>query len=181
MCDPVVTPIALATSAALSAAGSIAKGNATASADRYNANVADLNSKQQTQNATWAAQAGDQQAAMSQQKTRATVGAITANQAASGIETNTGSAVAVRAGAAENGMLDAMTIRSNAARQAYGYQVQAASDKAQASQDRSEASDAETAGYIGAGSSVLGAAANPNANWSSLSSGGSSGGTIILS
>lgn len=141
------------------ALGSIAQGKQQAASDKYNAQVAENNAKIATQNATLAGQEGAANAAIEQQKTRATVGAIKSAQAANNVDVNTRSAVDVRSSAAELGELNAITIRSNAAKQAYGFQTQAASDTAQAQLDREQAKYAKEAGYVKAGTTVLGEAA----------------------
>lgn len=56
---------------------------------------------------------------------RRTIGAQRARLAASGVEINDGSALDVQADTARLGELDALTIRNNAAREAWGYRVQA--------------------------------------------------------
>lgn len=143
----------------MQALGSIAQGNAAAKSANYNAAIASNNAQIATNNATLAAQQGAANAGIEQQKTRATVGAIKAAQAANGVDVNKGSAVDVRSSAAELGELNAITIRSNAARSAYGYQTQAASDQAQAQLDRQQGKYAKQAGYVKAGTSILGDAA----------------------
>lgn len=135
--------------------GQMMQGQAQAKSDKYNAQIAANNEQQAENNATRAGQAGEQQAAMSEMKTRATVGAIAANQGAAGIDINKGSAVDVRSSATENGELDALTIRSNAAQEAYGYKVQGANFQAQSQLDTSKAGYDANAGYIGAGSTLL--------------------------
>ena len=141
---------------ALGAVGAITSMGGRAAASDYSSVIAAQNAQIAKQQADLAGAAGDQQVAMQQAKTRATVGAIKAAQAASGIDVNTGSAVDVRSSAAELGQLDAISIRSNAARTAYGYQTQSASDLAQSQLDRFEAKNDRTAGYLNAGTSVLG-------------------------
>lgn len=143
-------------SAVIGGIGAISQGQAASASANYNAQVAANNAKIAQQNATWAAQQGETQAATQEAKTRATVGAEKAAQAASGIDVNSGSAVDVRSSAAALGELNALTVRSNAARQAYGYQTQAASDTGQAALDKSQASSASEAGFLNAGTTVLG-------------------------
>jgi len=138
------------------AVGAYQQGQAEAGAARYNAALAKENAAVAQQNAVIASQSGEQQAAMQEQRTRATVGAIKAGQAASGIDVSTGSAVDVRSSAAELGELDALTVRSNAAREAFGYTQQAAGMKAQSALDEYQAETAATAGEIGAASTLLG-------------------------
>lgn len=146
--------------AGVSAIGSISQAHATAASDQYQAQVADNNSIIASQNATATQAAGDIAAQNSGLKTRAALGAQTAAIGANGVDVNTGSAAAVRQGTAQTGYLDALTIRSNAARQAYGYETQAVSDVAQADLDRKGASNASTAGDIGAATSLLSGASS---------------------
>lgn len=93
---------------------------------------------------------------MQERKTRALVGSEETNTAASGLEINSGSAVDVRASSSELGMLDAINIRSQATREAYGYGTQASSFKGQADVSRAEGEAGESAGVINAGSTFLG-------------------------
>lgn len=153
--------------------GSMQQASAQKSAANYQSAIAANNAKIASDNATRAGQAGEAQAAQVQQETRAKVGAIKAAQAANGVNVNTGSAVDVQSSAAELGELNAITLRSNAARQAYGYQTQEASYDAQSGLDKSTASNAETAGYLNAGSTFLsgaGSAAQNYANYRTKSS-----------
>jgi metal-dependent amidase/aminoacylase/carboxypeptidase family protein len=139
--------------------------SAQSSAAKFNSEVAAENATLANQQATTAIQAGEQQAAMSQQKTRATVGAIEAGQAAGNIDVNSGSAVDVRSSASELGELDALTVRSNAARTAFGYETQAAADTGQSQLENYESDAATTAGDIGAGSSLLGGLSSAGTNY----------------
>lgn len=136
--------------------GSMAQGNAAAQSAKYNAQVQMNNAEMAKRNATLASQEGAENAAIKQQETRAKVGAIKAAQAANGIDVNTGSAVDVRSSASELGMLDAISIRSNATRKAYGYQTDASDATAQAQLDKQQGKSAATAGYIEAGGTLLG-------------------------
>lgn len=140
----------------LSALGSITSGQAASKSAKYNAAVAANNAQTAQNNATLAGQEGAANANIEQQKTRANVGEIKAAQAANGVNVNKGSAVDVQSSAAELGELNAINIRSNAARSAYGYQTQAASDKAQSELDKQEASFDSTAGLEKAGTTLLG-------------------------
>jgi hypothetical protein len=68
---------------------------------------------------------GDIEAARENLKTQQTIGALRAQQGASGVDVASGSSAAVRAGVAGVGAIDELTIRNNAARQAWGYTTQA--------------------------------------------------------
>lgn len=153
--------IALATavgSTALSAYGAYEQGQASKAAAGYNAQLAANNAKVAQQNAAYAGAEGDVNAGNEGMKTRATVGAITANQGASGVRLDSGSSVATRESAAKVGMLNQQTIRSNAARTAYGYQTQAANATAQGQLYNYESKMANQSSYINAGSTILGGA-----------------------
>ena len=150
--------VAVATSAAgaaTSAMGAIKQGNAAQAAADYNAQIAGMNAVNNKNNAERAAAAGEQNAAQAELKGRAAVGAIRAAQAANNVDVNTGSAVDVRSSAAETGQLNALTIRNNAAREAWGYQNQAASNTAQASLDTMQGQAAQDAASITATSDLL--------------------------
>lgn len=60
------------------------------------------------------------------------MGAIKAAEAAGNVDVNSGSAVDVQSSAAALGELNAITIRGNAAKEAYGYETQSTSFENQA-------------------------------------------------
>lgn len=162
----------------MSAVGQIQAGNAAKKAGDYNATVQQNNATISKQNATYAGQEGEQNVATEQQKTRQQVSAMLANQAASGVDVNSGSAVDVRASQEEVGMLDASNIRANAARAAYGYQTQAYNFEQQAVLDKEQGKQAKKAAYIGAATSLLGAATSTSKYSSWQSSKGLQGPTL---
>jgi hypothetical protein len=140
--------------------GSEESAAASSEAATYQSQVAANNATIATQNAQYATAAGEAQVTQSQLKTAATVGAIKTNQAASGLDVNSGSNVDVQSSAKELGELDALTIRNAAARQAYGYQVQSTSDVASGQLLQMQAGQDMTAGMYGVGSSILGGASS---------------------
>lgn len=154
--------------AGVQALGSIQQGYAASNAGKYAAGV-DLNNAQiMRENATYAGQKGAAAVEAESLKTRARVGGILAEQGASGVDVHGESARNVRASAAEVGALNALNIRSNAAREAYGYEVKATEATEQAKIDKMQAHQAKIAGYTKAATTILGAAADPNADWSGL-------------
>jgi len=159
-------------SGAAGAYGAIQSAEAQAASDRFNAQVADINAKQAERNAQLTSEAGNAEVAMQGRKNKATVGSIKANQAGSGISVNDGSALDVRTSAAELGQLDALTIRSNATKEAYSYGVQQTSFENQSNLENFSADAAEKAGAIGAGSTLLGAASEGFANYAKYKSAG---------
>jgi hypothetical protein len=144
-------------------------GEASAAANAYKAQVATNNAEIARRNAISDAQAGDTAAFNQGLKTRAKVGAEKAQQGASGIDVNTGSAADVRKGTQQLGMLDALTIRSNAARKAYGDLVESTSDTAQSQLDTMAGQQASEAGEIGAVGSLLSGASSLAGNWGKYS------------
>lgn len=159
---------ASALSGVTGAVGAAQSANAQRQAANYQAQVAKQQSDIANQQAQQTAAAGE--AATEQQglKTRATVGAVTANEAASGVDVNSGSALDTRLSAADVGELNALTTRSNYARQAYGYQTGAVASEAQSGLYRAEASQAPIGGALSATGSLLSgasSAANQYARW----------------
>lgn len=150
--------IAAAAAAGVEAIGQIQQSRAAAASAGYNAKVAQNNAQIATQNAAFAGGEGEQQAGVEGLKTKATYGGTLARQGASGIDIKSPSFQNVLTSEAELGKVNAMNIRSNAARQAYGYQTQATSDLAQAQLDRAQQKYAKRAGYINAASTIIGGA-----------------------
>lgn len=182
-----VDPISLAMMGAaiggglVKAGGAMAAGDAANNAAMYRAQVAENNAKIAEQNVQWAEQAGAAKEGMQNMKTAQTVGGIKTAQGASGVNLDTGSAADVRAAAAALGELDALTIRSNTAREAYGYRVQGQSDKAQAELDRMQGAEAQRAGKVSALSSLLESASSVGGKYASwkLGAGASTAGSSI--
>jgi hypothetical protein len=117
-----------------SAGGALLTGFAQGASYSYQAALAKMNAKLDLQNADYSRQVGEDQSAVAGLRGAQTQGKIKAAQGSSGLDVNSGSAVDVRAGQQKMTELDIATIRSNAARDAYNWQVKAAGDSAQASQ-----------------------------------------------
>lgn len=163
--DPVSLAVIGGVGAAVSAGGQLASGQATSEAYAYKAQVAANNAAIARQKGVQDIQAGEIAAVNQGLKTRAKVGSQKAQQGAAGVDVNTGSAADVRAGTEELGMLDALTIRSNAANKAWSDEVQAQSDTAQGQLDTMAGEQAETAGYIGAAGTLLSGASTVGGNY----------------
>ena len=167
MCIPVAAMAAISAVASLAggvvgAAGSIENANMQSQIARNNANTALLN-------ANFATQEGDIKAQDQGLKTAQTVGKIKSAFGASGVDPNSGSAADVSAAASSAGMTDAQTIRSDAARQAWGYTTQSTNFDNQAAVDTA-------GGTFGALTSLLSGASSAGSTWSKFGStgGGSS-------
>ena len=153
MCDPASAAlIANGVGAGVQAYGS-------ESAAKYQAAVANNNAAVAKQNAQYAIDVGNTQMQAKQQQTASMIGSERAMYGAAGVEDNSGSAVRVQSDTARLGAIDAATIKNNAARQAYGYQVQAAGFQGQASMD-------QAAGNLNAFSSIIGGASSIGSKWS---------------
>ena len=169
MADPATLGAAsLGTSAGgslLSAFGAISKGQSESQMYSYQAQVAQLNSKIAEQNRDYALASGEQEAGRYGMKARQEAGSIRAQQGASGIAVNSGSAVDVQESQAQIAKMDLGTIRNNAARVAYGYSVEAASQTNQATLYGMAASNASKAGNISSLASLLSGASSVSSKW----------------
>jgi hypothetical protein len=176
---PVISAVAGIAGAGVSAYGAIKQGQSASDAYAYKAQVAANNAAIGRQRAVQEIQAGEIAAVNQGLKTRAKVASEKAQQGAAGIDVNTGSAAMVREGTAELGMLDALTIRSNAAKKAWAAQVDATSSEAQAQLDRAAGENAETSGYINAAGSLLSGASTVGGSYAKWQTnyGGTSGGS----
>lgn len=128
---------------------------ATSASDLYQAQVAANNAVIARRNASMEMKSGEIAAQNFGLQARAKIGSGVAGQGASGVDANTGSFAAVRAGADQMSMLDALTIRSDAARRAYGYQVQGTNFTAQSQLDTMSAANAVQAGDIASEGSLI--------------------------
>lgn len=151
-------PLLTLGSGATQAIGQYQQGHAAAQAAKYNAAMAEQNAKIQDQNAVIAGQAGAAQVGMQQRQTRAMVGDTVANEGASGVDVNSGSSTNVVGSESSLGMLDALTVRSNATKEAYGYTTQAANERAEGELDKYKAKKTEQGALWGAAGTLLGSA-----------------------
>ena len=148
----VLTALAIG-SLAVSAYGAIRQGKALKEAGKreneaaqsqaeivdYNADVADVQAKD-------AIARGQEEEDRYRQGVRTLIGSQRAGFAAQGVDVTQGSAVDVVADTAYLGELDALTIETNAGREAWGYQVQAADLRKRAEVTRKTGINAEKAG-----------------------------------
>lgn len=180
MADP-FTLMAISTAATVAgggvaAYGAAAKGSADQAMYGYQAGVAQLNARIAKQNADYTREAGGTAAYQSGLKTGQVVGQQKVAQSASGINVNTGSAAKVRADTLELGQLDQSTIRTNYAKKAYGYEVEAATKEAEAGADLVAGSQAKKAANINVASSILGTVSSVSSKWMQGSQAGMFGG-----
>ena len=159
MCDPVTIGVAMAGSSALAAYGQIQAGQAAKQAGDYNSAVARNNEIIANRQAEDAIKRGDIAADEQRRKVARIGGAQKAAIGASGVALDSGTALDIFGDTAAFGELDALTIKSNATREAYGYQVQGMNFAADAAMQRVRGNNAQRASYIQAGSTLLGGAA----------------------
>lgn len=164
--DPVSIGLA-AVGTGISAFGKYEEGQSKAANASYQSAVAANNAKIAAADATLDIQAGEVAAVNKGLQTRARVGQQKAAQGAAGIDVNSGSAVDVRAGTEEIGLLDALTVRSDASKRAYAKEVEATSDTAQSQLLTAEASQDETAGDLGSLGTLLSGASTVGKSWAS--------------
>jgi len=117
--------IATGLSIGLTAGQTISSVAATKDQARFQANVANANASMEDMKAEDAIRRGDKEAAALRIQTKKLAGAQRAAYAGQGVDINTGSAGEVQAESQTMGALDAITIKNNAWREAWGYRVQA--------------------------------------------------------
>lgn len=164
MCEPttlmMMATVATIGSTVLSAAGQVQQGNAQAQAGQYNAQVADMNATMAETRAKDALARGAVEEQQKRAQTAQLMGRQRAAMAANGVDLTFGSPLDTIVDTAIMGELDAMTIRQNAGREADDYRMQAWNARADAGLSRSNAKSAKTGGYLAAGGTVLGGAAD---------------------
>jgi len=123
--------------------------------EQYLAAVSKMNQQIALQNANYERDKGEVEASAQGMQDRYARGATLASQAASGIDVNSGSSTAVRESMVELSQYNQALIRANAAKVAYGYDVEATQHEAQAAihtmtaaLDTAQAQNATTAAGI---------------------------------
>ena len=148
------TSIALAglqaVGAGLSAYGQYEAGQAGAKINLFNARVAVF----QALNAVERGQRNESRLRLA---VRGIIGAQRSAFAAAGVDVNTGSAAEIQADTAALGEQDALTIRNNAALEAWGYRTQAEISRYQAKVQKRAATFGVISTILGSGADILGA------------------------
>jgi hypothetical protein len=135
---------------------------------QYQASVARMNQALMEQNAQRAEQQGEADAERQDLKTAQLMGSQRAALAAQGGDVNAGSDLDILGDTARAGKLDELAIRSNAARQAYGFRVQGAGLGSQAGLYSAQAGNAYSPLStlpFSIGSSLLGSASSLGDKW----------------
>lgn len=148
-------PIAIAALPYVQAAATLAAAGGAMVAHQYQAKVAANNAAVARQNAVWAGQFGEIEANKASLQTRAEMGLERAKTAASGIDPNSGSAATVSGAQDMLGKFNALTIRSNAEREAYGFESKAKGFEADSTLNKMKSYFDPIEGISGAGSTFL--------------------------
>ena len=157
--------IAAEVSLAAAAASTTAQAVSAQQQASYQRAVAQNNQNIANANATLVTEDAEQKAQAKQRATQQLIGRERAAAGASGIDPNTGSPAKIQSDTAELGELDTLTIRNNAAREAWNFRNQAAAFGMEASQ-------ATTAGNLETFSSLIGGASSVSGKWSQYKSEG---------
>lgn len=169
MCD--LTMALMIGSTVMGAAGQIQQGQATAKANRYNAQIQEMNATLAERRAKDTIERGKVEEQRKRQEVARIKGAQTAAMAANGVDVGFGSPLDTLVDTAVMGELDALTIRTNSYREAYDHRVDAVNKRAGASLSRMNAKSAETGGWLSAAGTVLGGGANAYKQYKSTSIG----------
>lgn len=153
--------------AGVNAIGSIAQGAAAAKEAQYQAAIARNNAVIARKNATYSLVKGQREEQSYRIRGAALISALRARFGASGAEVNIGSPVQVTSGAVMIQELDALTIRNNAAREAWNYEVEARNFEAQSELNEMQADNAMMSGVIGAASSLVQGVSSVSPKWGS--------------
>lgn len=172
--------VASGLSAVGGAVGSVMQGRQQAGQANYQAAVARNNAILADRNAKLAIQAGDVKEQAKRRETAGLIGAQRAAYAAHGVDVNVGSPVDIQSDTAMLGELDALTIRNNAQREAYGYKIQGDSAGAEAGLFGQQAQGDMLAGWVGSVGSLIGGASSVGDKWLTYQSAGGAGGSPLM-
>ncbi len=145
---------------AVGGASALYTADANAKASTYNAQVAEMNAVLSERRAKDAEERGRREEQAKRAQVADLQGRQRAAMAANGVDLSFGSPLDTLVDTAYLGELDALTIRRNAAHEAYDYRVDAVNGRADAALSRANASNAMTAGYLDAAGTVLGGASS---------------------
>ena len=154
MCEP--TTIAYGVAAVLAVAGGVQTARAQRAAGEAQAQADEANARIGQQQAEQARQIGNMEEERQMRRVRAAVATQRATQAANGLDVNSGTALDLQAETAGFGTADALNLRSNAIRQAWGFEVGAVNDINSASAARAAGSNAATGTMLTTASQVAG-------------------------
>lgn len=159
-------PLALtAASGGLAAYGQIQEGNQASDMYKYQAQVAKNNAELAKDAAKDAEIRGENAAQQTRLRTRQVIGNYRASAAARGVEVDSGSALDTTVDLAGIGELDALLIKDNATREAWGYNNQAIQFQDNAKLDKKASVNVKRAAGTAAFGTLLGTGSSVAARW----------------
>lgn len=172
MCDPATLAVASLTlgavSAGVSAYGAMQQGKAQEKQYQYQAAVNRNNAIIQNRLADDAIKRGEAAEAEHRRKVNQVKGSQRASFAANGIDLGSDIVSDTLSDTALLGELDALTIRNNAEREAYGYRVGAMNQEASAINNEAAGSNARSAGNLDAFGTILGGASTISGDYAAF-------------
>lgn len=156
----------------MSASGAMQEGEAVSATALYKAGVAKVNKDIALQNADYEYYVGAHEAQRVGLAGRERMGQIRATQGASGLDVNFGSNQRVQESQQSIVSHDQRTVRANAARRAYGHEIEALSATHSGELYKAAATNAKTAASIKATTSLLSGAASVSSKWLGASQAG---------
>jgi hypothetical protein len=162
----------------LGAAGAVQQGQAAGAAGRYNQQIAEMNATLSDRRAKDAMERGAIAEQRKRQEVASIIGKQTVAMAANGVDLSFGSPLDTLTDTAVLGELDALTIRTNTAREAYDFKVQGVNQRAQGKLERMKGDAAETGGYLKAGGTILGGGGSAYGQYKG--GGGKSFGSLLM-
>lgn len=169
-------PAMMGMSAISSVAGAYSQYSAYKAKGAYDESVANTNAKISGLQADETLRAGSIAASKKNLETRQVAGAVRAAGGASGVDVSSGSTAATRISSDFAGNIDELTIRNNAARQAWGFKTQALTDTFQGQMEKMTATSQAHQTLITGGLNAIEGPLKIYANykrWASRYSGGS--------
>ena len=149
MCDATAALVAMGVGGGMQAYGQYQSGKFNADMANAQAGIAEQSSRDALTRGAADANTSLQQAAKAASSQRAAM-------AAGGVDVGSGTALDVLADTASAGAFDAAISKNNAAREAYGYQVQAAMSRAEATQARRQGNMGAVSSIMTTGASIYG-------------------------
>lgn len=159
-------------SAVMSSAAAKKEGDAAKAQAEYAAGVARNNQIIAQQYADTERAKGRVAEDAKRQETAQKISAQRASGGSSGLDVNSGTSLDLQADTAKLGEFDALTIRNNAARAAYGYETQGVNYGSAAEMELSRGRYAKNASNIKIGQSIASSASSFAGKWDSMSNAG---------
>lgn len=143
----------------IGAAGSIYAGNAASAQGKYEAKIAERNAEMEERARRDAISRGETEQVRHYRKLAQAMGEARVKNSAAGLDISFGSAADLESDIALIGYEDSATIAENTYKEVQGYDIRAANYRAEGKAAKMKGKAAKVAGYVGASTTLLGAAA----------------------